>query len=109
MEQKVEVVAYVENTATQDQVDELVARVGAMPETASVEFITREVALERFRVAQEAQGREDLTKYLESNPLYASLNVKLTDPGRPRRRGRGPAARTRSSATCSTSRRSSSG
>jgi cell division transport system permease protein len=80
VEQKVEVVAYVENTATQDQVDELVARVGAMPETASVEFITREVALERFRVAQEAQGREDLTKYLESNPLYASLNVKLTTP-----------------------------
>jgi cell division transport system permease protein len=81
VEQKVEVVAYVENTATQDQVDELVARVDAMPETASVEFITREVALERFRVAQEAQGREDLTKYLESNPLYASLNVKLTSPG----------------------------
>jgi cell division transport system permease protein len=81
VEQKVEVVAYVENTATQDQVDELVARIEAMPETASVEFITREVALERFRVAQEAQGREDLTKYLESNPLYASLNVKLTSPG----------------------------
>ena len=81
VEQKVEVVAYVENTATQDQVDELVARIGAMPETASVEFITREVALDRFRLAQEAQGREDLTKYLESNPLYASLNVKLTSPG----------------------------
>ena len=81
VEQKVEVVAYVENTATQDQVDELVARIGAMPETASVEFITREVALDRFRLAQEAQGREDLTKYLESNPLYASLNVKLTNPG----------------------------
>jgi cell division transport system permease protein len=81
VEQKVEVVAYVENTATQGQVDELVARIGAMPETASVEFITREVALDRFRAAQEAQGREDLTKYLESNPLYASLNVKLTSPG----------------------------
>ena len=25
-------------------------------------------------------GREDLTKYLDSNPLYASLEVKLTDP-----------------------------
>jgi cell division transport system permease protein len=81
VEQKVEVVAYVENTATQDQVDELVARIEAMPETASVEYITRDVALERFRAAQEAQGREDLTKYLESNPLYASLNVKLTSPG----------------------------
>jgi len=80
VEQKVEVVAYVETTATQDQVDELIARVEAMPETASVEFVTRDEALARFREAQEAQGREDLTKYLESNPLYASLNVKLTAP-----------------------------
>jgi cell division transport system permease protein len=80
VEQKVEVVAYVENTATRDQVDALVARIDAMPETASVEFITREQALESFRQAQEAQGREDLSKYLESNPLYASLNVRLTRP-----------------------------
>jgi len=80
VEQKVEVVAYVENTATSDQVDALVARIDAMPETGPVEFISRDQALERFRKAQEAQGREDLTKYLESNPLYASVNVKLTSP-----------------------------
>ena len=29
---------------------------------------------------QEAQGREDLTKYLEANPLYASLDVGLRSP-----------------------------
>lgn len=81
VEQKVEVVAYVEHTATQDQVDALIAGVDAMPETASVEFVTREAALDRFRETQEAQGREDLSQYLESNPLYASLNVKLTSPG----------------------------
>ena len=28
----------------------------------------------------EAQGREDLTQSLDSNPLYASLEVKLIDP-----------------------------
>jgi cell division transport system permease protein len=81
VEQKVEVVAYVVNTATQDQVDELIARIDALPETASVEFISRDEALARFREAQEAQGREDLTRYLETNPLYASVNVKLTSPG----------------------------
>jgi cell division transport system permease protein len=81
VEQKVEVVAYIENTATQDQVDELVAKIDAMPETASVEFVSRDEALRRFREAQAAQGREDLTKYLEANPLYASVNVKLTAPG----------------------------
>ncbi len=80
VEQKVEVVAYVENTATQDQVDELIARIDAMPETASVVFISRDDALERFRQAQEAQGRPDLTPSLETNPLYASLNVKLAAP-----------------------------
>ncbi|MHB8890654.1 MAG: cell division protein FtsX [Candidatus Limnocylindrales bacterium] len=81
VEQKVEVVAYLENTATQEQVDTLVARIDAMPESATVEFVTREEALRRFREAQEAQGREDLTKYLEANPLYASINVKLRAPG----------------------------
>jgi cell division transport system permease protein len=81
VEQKVEVVAYVENTATQDQVDALIATVDAMPESASVEFVSREEALRRFREAQDAQGREDLTKYLGANPLYASINVKLRAPG----------------------------
>ena len=81
VEQKVEVVAYVENTATQGQVGELVAKIDAMPETASVEFVSRDEALRRFRETQAAQGREDLTKYLEANPLYASINVKLTAPG----------------------------
>ena len=80
VEEKVEVVAYVQNTATQDQVDTLIATTEAMPEVASVEFITRDEALARFKATQEAQGRTDLSQYLESNPLYASINVKLTSP-----------------------------
>ncbi|MDP2350580.1 MAG: permease-like cell division protein FtsX, partial [Chloroflexota bacterium] len=80
VEQKVEVVAYVENTATQEQLDALVAKIDAMPESAAVEFVSREEALRRFREAQEAQGREDLTRYLEANPLYASINVRLRAP-----------------------------
>jgi cell division transport system permease protein len=80
VEQKVEVVAYIQNNATQDQVDTLVAKVGAMPEVASVEFVSRDEALARFKAAQAAQGRTDITASLESNPLYASLNVKLRSP-----------------------------
>ena len=53
---------------------------GAMPEVASVEFVSRDAALERFKAAQAAQGRQDLTTSLESNPLYASVNVKLRSP-----------------------------
>src|SRR3954462_15333397 len=80
VEQKVEVVAYVQQTATDDQVRTLIADTKAMPEVASVEFISRDQALERFKATQAAQGRQDLTQYLELNPLYASINVKLTDP-----------------------------
>jgi cell division transport system permease protein len=80
VEQKVEVVAYVENTATDDQIQALVQRIGAMPETSSVEFVSRDQALANFRAAQAAQGREDLSKYLESNPLYGSVNVHLAHP-----------------------------
>ena len=80
VEQKVEVVAYIENNATDDQVDTLVATIGARPEVASVEFVSRDAALARFKEAQAAQGRQDLTASLDSNPLYASVNVKLRSP-----------------------------
>jgi cell division transport system permease protein len=80
VEQKVEVVAYVQNTATDGQIETLVANTQAMPEVASVEFISRDEALDRFKATQEAQGRTDLSQYLESNPLYASINVKLASP-----------------------------
>ena len=80
VEQKVEVVAYVQNTATQDQVDALVAKVQAMPQVASVQFVSRDQALADFRAQLAAQGRSDLTAALGANPLYASVNVKLRDP-----------------------------
>ena len=79
-EQKVEVVGYLEPTATDAQVAELQEKLEAMPEVDSAAHIDRDLALQRFRESMEAQGREDLTQYLESNPLYASLEVKLKDP-----------------------------
>ena len=79
-EQKVEVVAYLQPTVTDSQVGTLREQLEAMPEVDSVAYIDRDMALQRFRASMEAQGREDLTQYLESNPLYASLEVKLKDP-----------------------------
>ena len=49
VEQKVEVVAYIQNNATPDQVDTLVASIGAMPEVASVEFVSRDEALDQVQ------------------------------------------------------------
>ena len=79
-EQKVEVVGYLQPNAQTYQIEALQAQLEAMPEVAAVTYVDRDAALERFRASMAAQGREDLTRYLDSNPLYASLEVKLADP-----------------------------
>ena len=79
-EQKVEVVAYLQPNITDRQVATLTAELEAMPEVDTVAYIDRDLALKRFRESMDAQGREDLTQYLDSNPLYASIEVKLVDP-----------------------------
>jgi cell division transport system permease protein len=79
-EQKVEVVAFLQTNATDTQVADLQARLKAMPQVSSVAYVSRDEALVRFRASMAAQGREDLTRYLDANPLYASLEVKMVDP-----------------------------
>ena len=79
-EEKVEVVAYLQPNATETQVDKLQADLKAMPEIASVAYVSRAEALDRFRDSMAAQGRQDLTRYLDNNPLYASIEVKMVDP-----------------------------
>jgi cell division transport system permease protein len=79
-EQKVNVVAYLQTNATDSQVQTLESQLKGMPEVASVTYVSRDQALEQFRQSTQAQGREDLTRYLDSNPLFASLEVKLSDP-----------------------------
>jgi cell division transport system permease protein len=83
-EQKVEVVAYLQPNATDLQVTDLQDRLKAMPQVASVAYVSRDEALVRFRASMQAQGREDLTRYLDANPLYASLEVKMVDPSQVR-------------------------
>ena len=76
-ETKVEVVADIYDNVTPTQVEEVRQRVLAMPEVAEVTYISREAALQRFQDRVKEQGEPDLTRYLESNPLHASLEVKL--------------------------------
>ncbi|MEO8437404.1 MAG: permease-like cell division protein FtsX [Chloroflexota bacterium] len=83
-EQKVEVVAYLQTNATDTQVAELQDRLTAMPEVASVAYVSRDAALVRFRESMAAQGRQDLTRYLDNNPLYASIEVKMVNPSQVR-------------------------
>jgi cell division transport system permease protein len=78
-ESKVNIVAELTRTITRNQLDDLVARVEAMPEVRAVEYVSREQALERFKERRSGQGEEDLTRFLESNPFDASLEIALTD------------------------------
>jgi cell division transport system permease protein len=80
VEQKVEIVADVKDSATTPAIEALQARVAAMPEVASVEYLNANEALLRFRERLKQQGREDLTASLDKNPLHGSLQIKLKDP-----------------------------
>jgi cell division transport system permease protein len=79
-ESKVNIEAKLADNAADVQVQDLTARVAAMPEVAGVEFITRDEALQRFRANRAAQHQEDLTKFLDSNPFHASIQISLRDP-----------------------------
>ena len=79
-EQKVEVVANIRLEASQTQVEELRSAITAMPEVAGVTYISQAQALTRFQESMREQGREDLTKVLDQNPLTASFEIKLKDP-----------------------------
>jgi cell division transport system permease protein len=79
IEQKVQVVADLQTTATPAQIADLQAQVGAMPEVSGVEFVSADEAVRRFREREAQKGHQDLTQFLGTNPLPASLQVKLKD------------------------------
>ena len=80
VEQKVEIVADLQSGVTSSQVEALRIEIAAKPEVASVEYVSPDEALARFRARLAEQNREDLTGYLDHNPLPPSLEVKLKDP-----------------------------
>jgi cell division transport system permease protein len=79
-EQKVEVVADLYDSAPPAEIEAVRLRILATPEVATVTLVTKDEALARFRARLAEQGEEDLTRYLDANPLHPSLEVKLRDP-----------------------------
>jgi cell division transport system permease protein len=80
VEDKVGVVADLEDAARTSDVSALEASLQAMPEVRGVEFISKEEALRRYREQRQAQDQQDFTQYLPENPLPASLEVGLRRP-----------------------------
>jgi cell division transport system permease protein len=76
-ESKVEVVAFLQDNVAAEEVDPIVDRLRTMPEVVDVVFVSEEEALSRFRERLAQQGEEDFSKYLQVNPLHASLEVRL--------------------------------
>ncbi len=80
IEGKVEIRAELHDGVPQARVEILRSQLEALPEVASVDFVSKEQALADFRAQLTADGREDVSQYVGSNPLPAQLVVKLTDP-----------------------------
>ena len=80
VEDKVGVVADLEDNATALEIRELQGRLEALPQVTSVEFVSKEEALRRYREERAANGQPDLTAFLPENPLPASLEAKLVTP-----------------------------
>jgi cell division transport system permease protein len=80
IEQKVEIVALINDGVTNDRITSLTNDVSGLPEVALVTFTTKEQALEEFRASQAALGKEDLTRFTGTNPIPAKMSIKLRDP-----------------------------
>jgi cell division transport system permease protein len=82
VEDKVGVVADLEEGASASELAALQADLDELPEVTSVVYVSKAEALRRYREEREAQGQEDFTgpPYLSENPLPASLEVKLRSP-----------------------------
>jgi cell division transport system permease protein len=78
-ESKVEVVADLEDNVDLARVQPVIDHLTAMPEVKEVTFTSEEEALRLWRARLAEQGEEDLSRYLNVNPLHASLNVKLVN------------------------------
>jgi cell division transport system permease protein len=80
VEDKVGVVADINDDVTTAELREVEDRLGEMPEVKAIEYVSKEEALRRYREERATQGQQDLTLYLPDNPLPASLEVKLRRP-----------------------------
>ncbi|MDA8203656.1 MAG: permease-like cell division protein FtsX [Chloroflexi bacterium] len=80
VEQKVEVQAFVADGTPQARVDALVAQVRALPEVADVQYIDKTQALEQWQAQLRQQGKPDYSSDTGTNPIPASILVKLKDP-----------------------------
>lgn len=80
MEERIQVVAYIQDTATPEHILDLRRILTSMPEVKGVEFVTKAEALQRAN--RELPEFRDIFSNLENNPLPASLEIQLAPDSR---------------------------
>ena len=78
VEQEVQVVAYIEDSATTAQVDALRSALAEMPAVSDVAYVSKDQALADFLARHPDEA--DVVGSLPANPLPASLQIDLRDP-----------------------------
>ena len=79
-ESKVDVKVNLQVDASPGAIAALGVTIKGLPGVAGITLITREQALADFQKLMKDQGREDLSKYLDTNPFPPSYAIQLTDP-----------------------------
>jgi len=78
---KVDINVYFITTGLEKDILSLKTKIEALPEVSSVEYVSREKALENFRLRHENdQITIQALEELEDNPLGATLNIKAKEP-----------------------------
>lgn len=77
-ENKVEIVAYLKDAASQNDIDRLQQKILGWPEVKKVDYVSKEDAWEKFKELMKDQP--DIIRNISRNPLPASLEIKLKNP-----------------------------
>ncbi|MHB1377071.1 MAG: permease-like cell division protein FtsX [Candidatus Humimicrobiaceae bacterium] len=77
IESQVEIAVYLKDNISNDLKGYLENEIKNWPEVESVNYVSKEQALEKFKVQNEGS---DILKEIQGNPLPASFEIKMTDP-----------------------------
>ena len=82
LKEKIDISVYFKPESSETDMAKMIKAIEELPETASVEFISREKALAEFKTAHaDDPAITQALAELEENPLSAVLNVKAENPG----------------------------
>ncbi len=82
VQDKIDISVYFKSTTSEDQILSVKQSVESLPEIKSVEYVSRDGALETFKETHKDDAAlSQAINELTANPLLASLNIKAKDSG----------------------------